>query len=222
MLDLATKLLDLINKFVQIAAYTVGAWWILWNFLRNRTNVPRLNVSVGACIQRQAHQTYLLASMTIENPSQRVVKVALNDSYLLISKRRICDAKVTTGQNSKWDLKGGDYAFKWQIDPEKDEDDFLAIEPGTTIAHEQLVELDYVGESTSFLVLLWINEWTKRSTKKSTNEHSWRREHPRAARLFERVSSWWRRLFERVSRWFGRPKPPRLWRATKVVVVDKV
>src|SRR5713101_7206986 len=61
-------LIDVIQKAAATFALIVGGYWVLRNYVRNRTHVPRLQVELKAKIIECGNQRYLLALMQVKNP----------------------------------------------------------------------------------------------------------------------------------------------------------
>ncbi len=66
---------DIIQKVVATIAYFAGAFWILMNYVRNRTHVPRLQVDVKAEIVMRENRRYLLATVQVKNLGLSIIKL---------------------------------------------------------------------------------------------------------------------------------------------------
>jgi hypothetical protein len=61
---------DILQKLMASFAFLVGGFWVLMNYIRNRTHVPRLQVGVKAELVRRGNQLYLLARRLPRCPRQ--------------------------------------------------------------------------------------------------------------------------------------------------------
>jgi hypothetical protein len=75
--DLST-LADLIQKAAATIAFLAGGFWVLMNYRRNRTHVPRLQPLLTAEIVEGPAGRHLLASIEIRNPGQSKIELREN------------------------------------------------------------------------------------------------------------------------------------------------
>jgi hypothetical protein len=78
MLEDPTKLADLIQKAAATVAFLAGGFWVLMNYWRNRTHVPRLQPLVTGEIVEGAAGRHLLVSIEIRNPGQSRIELREN------------------------------------------------------------------------------------------------------------------------------------------------
>ena len=71
-------LADLIQKFAATAAFLVGGFWVLMNYRRNRTHLPRLQPVVTGEIVEGSAGRQLLVSIEIRNPGQSRIELREN------------------------------------------------------------------------------------------------------------------------------------------------
>src|SRR5215467_3622360 len=69
---------DLIQKLAATAAFLVGGFWVLMNYRRNRTHVPRLQPLLTGEIVESPAGRQLLVSMEIRNPGQSRIELREN------------------------------------------------------------------------------------------------------------------------------------------------
>jgi hypothetical protein len=79
MLDDPSKLADLIQKAAATVAFLAGGFWVLMNYWRNRTHVPRLQPLLTAEIIEGPAGRHLLASIEIRNPGQSKIELRENE-----------------------------------------------------------------------------------------------------------------------------------------------
>ena len=178
--------IEVLTKLAQIVALCIGAGWVLWNYRLNRTHVPRLELAINASVRELGSYGGLLISISVKNPSLRSVSVRIDDSVVLLSKL-VLPNEAPEPRTSEWGVPEVVYPLKWNIIGSPEKSRTLAIEPGLTIAHEQLHLVPKPDSAAIFLLVLWI---------------------PEARRV------WWRR---RHSRRFGDRLKSRKWRATKII-----
>lgn len=70
----AKILVDILQKAAAIFAFLVGGVWVLMNYIRNRTHVPRLQIDLKAEIIAHENQRYLLATLQIKNLDLSIIK----------------------------------------------------------------------------------------------------------------------------------------------------
>jgi hypothetical protein len=78
MLDDADTLFDLIQKIAATLAFLAGGFWVLMNYRRSRTHVPRLQPLLTGEIFEGPAGRQLLVSMEIRNPGQSRIKLREN------------------------------------------------------------------------------------------------------------------------------------------------
>lgn len=75
MLEDPSKLVDLIQKAAATVAFLAGGFWVLMNYWRNRTHVPRLQpLLLGEIVEGPAGR-HLLVSIEIRNPGQSKIEL---------------------------------------------------------------------------------------------------------------------------------------------------
>ncbi len=67
------KIFDILQKLAATFALLVGGGWVLMNYIRNRTHVPRLQISVEGEIVERASRRYLLATIQVKNLGLSVI-----------------------------------------------------------------------------------------------------------------------------------------------------
>jgi len=72
------KLADVIQKIAATAAFLVGGYWVLMNYRRNRTHVPRLQPLVAGEIVEGPAGRQLVVSIEIRNPGQSRIELREN------------------------------------------------------------------------------------------------------------------------------------------------
>lgn len=70
----AKLLADILQKIAAIFAFLVGGTWVLMNYIRNRTHVPRLQIDVKAEIIEHEHRRYLLTTLQIRNLGLSIIR----------------------------------------------------------------------------------------------------------------------------------------------------
>jgi hypothetical protein len=221
---------DQVLKIVPIFA-TLGALaalWAVWSYFLNRSHIPRLNLTLTATAQDEGGRHYLLASVTAMNPSLRIVRIQINDSVILVSKLIIPD-EATKIRESDWDKPALVQAFKWNILRARRQNTTLVIEPGTTIAHQQLIELPErqfplslkLIHNPILLLTLLVLEAPRRPRYVTTLRTLWiwlKRDIWRDSRVMLDGKMWrrWQKRLENRAR-----RKRRTWRATSIVMAGK-
>jgi hypothetical protein len=129
---------DIIQKTAATFALVVGAIWVLMNYVRNRTHVPRLQIDLKASIVERGSRRYLLANIQVKNPGLSVIMLpeakepgsGPHGSGLLVS-RLVAEQAVPDVVRCRWQTAG---AFEVLVHHE-------SIEPGLTINEEKLLRL---------------------------------------------------------------------------------
>ena len=65
--NVSVKVADILQKIAATFAFLVGGGWVLMNYIRNRTHVPRLQIEVEAEIIELIQRHYLLATIKVRN-----------------------------------------------------------------------------------------------------------------------------------------------------------
>src|ERR1043166_4580475 len=78
MLEDLDTIADLIQKIAATAAFLLGGFWVLMNYRRNRTHVPRLQPLVTGEIVEGPAGRQLLVSIEIRNPGQSRIELREN------------------------------------------------------------------------------------------------------------------------------------------------
>ena len=78
MLEDLDTIADLIQKIAATAAFLLGGFWVLMNYRRNRTHVPRLQPLVTGEIVEGPAGRHLLVSIEIRNPGQSRIELREN------------------------------------------------------------------------------------------------------------------------------------------------
>ena len=78
MLQQFDTLADLIQKIAATAAFLVGGFWVLMNYSRNRTHVPRLQPLLTGEIMEGPAGRQILVSIEIRNPGQSRIELREN------------------------------------------------------------------------------------------------------------------------------------------------
>jgi len=74
-MDVNGGLLDALQKLGSTFAFIVGGVWVLMNYVRNRTHVPRLQVEVKAELVERDAQCWLLASCQARNVGLSIIRL---------------------------------------------------------------------------------------------------------------------------------------------------
>jgi hypothetical protein len=131
-------LVEVIQKGTAAFALLVGGVWILMNYVRNRTHVPRLQVELNAKFIKSRERRYILAMMQVKNPGLSVITfpkprprgVGPRGSALLLSSV-VNYHEVPHVVECSWDESS---AFDILVH-------HSSIEPGLTIYEEKILQL---------------------------------------------------------------------------------
>lgn len=131
---------DAVQKLVASFAFFVGGVWVLMNYVRNRTHVPRLQVEVVAKLIKCEDRHYLLATCTAKNVGLSKFELrqphgaVLRGTALLVTRVPLLGVETVIIE-APWE----DDVAAFDIFTEH-----LTVEPGLTISEEKLICL---GES---------------------------------------------------------------------------
>jgi hypothetical protein len=67
--------LDLAQKLFASFAFLVGGFWVLMNYIRNRTHVPRLQVELRVEFVQRGGRHFLLATCQVKNAGQSIIRL---------------------------------------------------------------------------------------------------------------------------------------------------
>jgi hypothetical protein len=67
--------LDLVQKLFASFAFLVGGFWVLMNYVRNRTHFPRLQVELRVEFVRRGDRQYLLATCQAKNVGLSIIRL---------------------------------------------------------------------------------------------------------------------------------------------------
>jgi hypothetical protein len=134
--------LDLFQKLSAIVAYVLGASWVVMNYLRNRTHVPRLQVEVRIEPVDDDETRFVLvtcqarnAGLSKVNLRQKKAGAGLRGTALLIRMLPSLSPETQIFE-VPWDTDSA--AFDVFAGHE-------AIEPGLTISEQKLIHLPRMG-----------------------------------------------------------------------------
>jgi hypothetical protein len=130
--------IDVAQKAAATFALFVGACWVLMNYVRNRTHVPRLQIDVKAELIKRGSRRYLLANIQVKNPGQSLITLpeptepgaGPKGSALLVAPLA-SDEAMTTIVDSAWAEPN---AFEILLH-------CGSIEPGLTVSEEKRLRL---------------------------------------------------------------------------------
>jgi hypothetical protein len=132
--------LDILQKIVATFAFLVGGFWVLMNYVRNRTHVPRLQVDVKAEIIARENRRYLLATIQIKNHGLSIITLPPHSekgagplgSGLMVSplRDREAESDLIEVTATKEDVQTFDVL-----------ENHTSIEPGLTINQQKLLRL---------------------------------------------------------------------------------
>jgi hypothetical protein len=133
---------NILQKIAATFAFVVGGGWVLMNYIRNRTHVPRLQIEVKAEIIELDRQRYLLATISVKNLGLSVITLpepietgaGPRGSALLVSPV-VDDGEVADIVDTRW---GEVRAFDVLTH-------HTSIEPGLSIDEQRLVHLPWAG-----------------------------------------------------------------------------
>jgi hypothetical protein len=135
-------LFDALQKIAATFALFVGGGWVLMNYVRNLTHVPRLQIDIKAEIVDLAGGPYLLATIQVRNLGLSVIRLpepveegaGPGGSALLVSP--LADEVAETDIiDNRWD---GVRAFPVLVN-------HTSIEPGLAINEQRLLRLPLAG-----------------------------------------------------------------------------
>ena len=66
---------DILQKLIASFAFLVGGFWVLMNYVRNRTHVPRLQVDVKAELVRKQGANYLVVTCQAKNVGLSIIRL---------------------------------------------------------------------------------------------------------------------------------------------------
>src|SRR5712692_1388622 len=66
---------DILQKLMASFAFLVGGAWVVWNYVKNRTHAPRLQVEVKAELVIRGDRHYLLATCQAKNVGLSLVRL---------------------------------------------------------------------------------------------------------------------------------------------------
>lgn len=137
-LDVSSNIFDIVQRLVATFAYFIGAVWVLMNYVRNRTHVPRLQIDVKAEIITRENRYYLLAAIQVKNLGLSIIKLpaaAENGAgpygSALMLKRLREDKPEMEAHEAEWD----------EIQAFEVLEQHSSIEPGLSINQEKLFRL---------------------------------------------------------------------------------
>ena len=130
----ACELLDNLDKAAKVAAILIGGAWVYLKTIRGRTFTPRLQPMVTGKLVRSNGIQYLLVDVQVQNIGSSVARIKENGSGLIIS------ALQSFGDvNESVDL---DVAKLTAVSVfALDKNEIVAMEPGTTIYSQELIEI---------------------------------------------------------------------------------
>jgi hypothetical protein len=73
--DPAAVFVEILQKLMASFAFLVGGFWVLMNYLRNRTHVPRLQVAVKAEFIKRGDRHYLVATCEAKNVGLSIIRL---------------------------------------------------------------------------------------------------------------------------------------------------
>lgn len=132
------ELLDVLQKIAATFALFVGGGWVLMNYVRNRTHVPRLQIYVKADMIERGNRHYLLATIQVKNLGLSIITLpeplekgaGPRGSALLVSPLHHYEAPSEVLEASWQDVR----AFEVLAH-------HTAIEPGLAINEQKLLRL---------------------------------------------------------------------------------
>jgi hypothetical protein len=142
-LNCSTNRLDVVQKLGASFAFAIGGFWVLMNYLANRTHFPRLQVEVSAELVESDAGHYLLAKCAAKNVGFSIVPLERSGTALAVTRafRHVPEEKDT---EAHWDALS--VAGYFEIFSKTDEagrilEEHKTVEPALAIYEEKLIYL---------------------------------------------------------------------------------
>ena len=132
-MDIAT-LIGIIEKLAKIGAIIIGGGWIYFKTIRGRAFIPRLQPQVAASLILNNDHHYLFIKSQVENVGSSIARIKEKGTALKIES-----LQAFGDIDSVMDLTVEDETAFQIFSIAKGQS--IAIEPGTTIYYEELIEV---------------------------------------------------------------------------------
>jgi hypothetical protein len=133
MLEYLDTLADFAQKIAATLAFLAGGFWVLMNYRRNRTHVPRLQTSIAAEILEGPSGRYLLASMEVRNPGQSKIELR-EEGHIPKGTALVVRPLFTDARHLTEPVEAEETAFDILSDHN-------AIEPGLVVYEQKLISI---------------------------------------------------------------------------------
>jgi hypothetical protein len=185
---------EIIKNIAQTLGWLIAAGWVLMNYRRDRTHVPRLQIDLKTTLDRY----HLAVTISVKNPGRSMATISNKGSALLIYRLKNLDT-VMEVEDPEWDLIGGLELFANGRSPWTRK----KIEPGITLKEQQLIRLPI--RRHVYFVRLMVTTLKRRSM-----QDIWRS--PSIRRVWRRlgIQRIWRR--PDIQRIWNQPAIQRIWR----------
>jgi hypothetical protein len=148
---------DILQKLMASIALVVGALWVLMNYDRNRTHIPRLQVEVKAGIIKRENRQYLLVTCQAKN-------VGLSSIELTKPQNDGVGRAGSALRVRRFDQWAGPRIVEVPWEKEDEASLFFAIftnhdtiEPGLTVSEQKLI---YLPEKPIYLPDWKFADWS--------------------------------------------------------------
>jgi hypothetical protein len=152
---------DILQKLMASFAFLVGGFWVLMNYIRNRTHVPRLQVEVNAELITRGNRHYLLATCQAKNVGLSIIRLPAPEPGGEGPRGSALVVRTLP------DFQTEDYIIEVPWDAETTAFDVFAnhrsIEPGLTISEQKLIyhpDLGYDAAWVQLRVSAHDQKWT--------------------------------------------------------------
>jgi hypothetical protein len=153
--------LDNVQKLATLIAVAIGGFWVVMNYNRNRTHVPRLQVEVTSELVKRNGLYYLLVKCTAKNVGLSIIHLSERGTLLVVGREPRLEAKPKTMDEVPCDDVASFAIFTHS---------YTRIEPALTISEEILISVG-MPESDTYQVRLRVS--TIRRSFLSTFREKW-------------------------------------------------
>ena len=152
---------DILQKLIASFAFLVGGFWVLMNYLRNRTHVPRLQVEVKAELVKRGDRYFLLATCQAKNVGLSIIRLPSPER----KGEGLPGTAVLVKMLPPFDPEPHIFEVPWDDEPTVF--DIFAnhqfIEPGLTISEQKLIyqsDPRYVASQVQLRVSAHNEKWS--------------------------------------------------------------
>ena len=152
---------DTLQKLMASFAFLVGGVWVLMNYVRNRTHVPRLQVEVKAEFADRGGRRYLVATCQAKNVGLSIIRLPKPNE----GEVGLPGTALSVRMLPQFDAESYIIEAPWEPEAATFEvfSSHESVEPGLTISEQKLISLpglDYDALWVQLRVSAHLEKWS--------------------------------------------------------------